>query len=82
MCLLVGLLYVRVYDTAVRSPDAGHGREGIYFARADEYTWKDLSKAVAQALYDVGKGHIPEPTMFTPEELEHRFGVSVFKLSA
>ncbi|KAF8727551.1 hypothetical protein AX14_007295 [Amanita brunnescens Koide BX004] len=42
-------------------PDASHGREGIYFARADDHRWKELSKAVAQALYDVGKGHSPEP---------------------
>ena len=39
--------------------------------------WKDLSKAIAQALYDIGKGHSPEPTEFTPEELEQRFGVSI-----
>jgi len=70
----LGLLYATVYDYAVQNPNAGHGREGIYFARSDEYMWKDLSKAVAQALYDIGKGHSPEPTEFTPEELEQRFG--------
>jgi hypothetical protein len=79
MYLSVGLLYARVYDFAVQNPNAGHGREGIYFARADDYRWKDLSKAVAQALYDVGKGHSPEPTTFTPEELE-KFGVSVLSV--
>ena len=77
MHLAVGLLYARVYDFAIQNPNAGHGREGIYFARADDYKWKDLSKAVAQALYDIGKGHSPEPTVFTPEELEQRFGVSI-----
>jgi nucleoside-diphosphate-sugar epimerase len=70
----LGLLYAGVYDAAVENPNAGHGREGIYFVRADEYAWKDLSKAVAQALYDIGKGHSPEPTMFTPEEIGQRLG--------
>jgi nucleoside-diphosphate-sugar epimerase len=70
----LGLLYAKVYDVAVQNPDIGHGREGIYFARGDDYMWKDLSKAVAQALYDIGKGHSPEPTEFPPEELEQRFG--------
>ncbi|KAK2464545.1 hypothetical protein APHAL10511_003403 [Amanita phalloides] len=71
----LGLLYARVYDAAVNNPNAGHGREGFYFARADDYMWKDMSKAVAQALYDVGKGHSSEPTEFTPEELIEYFGV-------
>lgn len=77
---LVGLLYARVYDAAVKNPNVGHGREGIYFARADDYVWKDLSKAVAQALYDIGKGHSPEPTVFTSEEIEQRFGVSILSV--
>ncbi|KAK2460901.1 hypothetical protein APHAL10511_007371 [Amanita phalloides] len=70
----LGLLYARVYDAAVSNPNAGHGREGIYFGRGDEYMWKDLSKAVAQALYEIGKGHSSEPTEFTPEEVEKTFG--------
>ncbi|KAF8623651.1 hypothetical protein AX17_007350 [Amanita inopinata Kibby_2008] len=70
----LGLLYTGVFDASIRNPDAGHGRDGIYFARADEYQWSDLSKAVAQALYDLGKGKSPEPTKFTQEELESYFG--------
>lgn len=70
----LGLLYSAVFDRAVKEPTVGHGREGIYFGRGDEYVWADLCNEVAKVLYDMGKAQSPKPTKFTDEEIEKTFG--------
>ena len=56
-----------MYD-GILSGKAGHGREGLYFGEGGEHLLYDVSKAVAQALFELGKGKSPEPTKFTEEE--------------
>ncbi|PFH45986.1 hypothetical protein AMATHDRAFT_8404 [Amanita thiersii Skay4041] len=69
----LGLLYSAVLVKALKQPNVGHGLEGMYFARADEYVWADLSKAVAQALFDLGKGRSPVPEKLNDEEATKTF---------
>lgn len=72
-------LYIDLYNAILANPDkVGHGREGIYFGENGELRFYDISKAVAQALVDAGKGKSPEPTPFTKEELHKYFGVGFF----
>ncbi|PFH53090.1 hypothetical protein AMATHDRAFT_1517 [Amanita thiersii Skay4041] len=73
----LGLLYSAVFDRARKEPNVGRGREGIYFGRGDEYVWADLSKAVAQALFDLGKGRSPVPEKLNDEEATKMFGFVV-----
>ncbi|EIW84049.1 NAD(P)-binding protein [Coniophora puteana RWD-64-598 SS2] len=63
-------LYGKVYDAILAGQDIGHGREGFYFGENGHYSWYDLSKAVSQALAEVGRSDKPEPTPFTKEERE------------
>jgi len=58
-----------VYDAALAGT-AGHGREGYYFSGNGEYSWYELSKAVAEAFVALGKSDKAEPTVFTQEERE------------
>ncbi|KAI6012080.1 hypothetical protein BKA83DRAFT_676974 [Pisolithus microcarpus] len=60
-------LFVVVYENAL-SGRAGHGREGFYFGENGEHKLYDLSKVIAQELYNVGKGKSPEPAPFTEED--------------
>lgn len=53
-----------------------HGREGFFFTVGDEHDMYTLSKAVSQALVDLGKGQSSEPSTFTKEEIEKYLGVS------
>ncbi|KAI6104126.1 hypothetical protein F5141DRAFT_1216679 [Pisolithus sp. B1] len=63
-------LFVVVYENAL-SGRAAHGREGFYFGENGEHKVYDVSKAIAQALYELGKGRSPEPEPFTQEDYEH-----------
>ncbi|KAI6112138.1 hypothetical protein EDD16DRAFT_1181478 [Pisolithus croceorrhizus] len=65
--VLVADLYVVVYENAL-SGRASHGREGFYFGENGEHKLYDLSKVVAQELYNVGKGKSPELAPFTEED--------------
>ncbi|KAG6850631.1 hypothetical protein H0H93_010823 [Arthromyces matolae] len=68
-------LYFVLYDSIKNNPDeTGHGREGFYFAENGVHNLYDVGKAIAGALFELGKGRGPEPTPFTPEELEKYFG--------
>ncbi|KAI6006832.1 hypothetical protein EDD15DRAFT_2207248 [Pisolithus albus] len=60
-------LFVVVYENAL-SGRAGHGREGFYFGENGEHKLYDVSKVVAQELYNIGKGKSPEPAPFTEED--------------
>ncbi|KAH7915630.1 hypothetical protein BJ138DRAFT_1176400 [Hygrophoropsis aurantiaca] len=66
-------LYIVLYD-AIITGKAGHGREGFYFGTNGEHKLYDVGQAVAQALYDSGKGKSPDPTTFSEEEIQKYFG--------
>lgn len=67
-------LFIVVYENALLDK-AAHGREGFYFGENGEHKMYDVSKAVAQALHELGKGRSPEPEPFTEDDYEH-FGRS------
>ncbi|CAL1716979.1 unnamed protein product [Somion occarium] len=71
----VSELYIVLFDSIVSNPDkTGHGREGYYFGENGEHRWYDISRAVGEALVELGISKDPEPTSFTDEELIKYFG--------
>ncbi|KAI5997249.1 hypothetical protein F5J12DRAFT_895891 [Pisolithus orientalis] len=70
-------LYIVVCENAL-SGKASHGREGFYFGENGEHKLYDLSKVVAQELYNIGRGKSLEPTPFTEEDYNRpeNFGIS------
>ncbi|KAJ3746688.1 hypothetical protein DFH05DRAFT_971586 [Lentinula detonsa] len=71
----LGDLYSSVYDAIQnKHPMAGHGREGFYNAGHEEYSMKQLATSISEVLVQVKRGTNPEPSSFTPEELEKYFG--------
>ncbi len=73
----VGIFYGKLFDYIRTNPTAGHGRNGYYFAVADEHNMKDVGTAIAQALYSLGKIKNLEATPFKQEELDQFFGVNI-----
>ena len=72
--VLVADLYIVLFDKARADPESvPHGREGFFFGASGEHDLYDVSKAVAEALYAVGKGKSPDPTTFTQDELNKYF---------
>lgn len=70
-------LYIVLFDAILSgAPPPGHGREGFYFGENGEHKLYDISKAISQALVELGKGGDPEPTSFSDEEIQKYFGVS------
>ncbi|TFK90669.1 NAD-P-binding protein [Polyporus arcularius HHB13444] len=68
-------LYLTVFDTAVRDPDAAeHGWNGFYLGENGEHSWYQVSKAIGHVLVGLGISNDPEPTSFTSEELVKYFG--------
>ncbi|GJE91615.1 NAD(P)-binding protein [Phanerochaete sordida] len=71
----VSELYIKLWDAIVRDPEGvDHGVRGYYFGENGEHLWYDVSKAIAQALLELGLTTNPEPTPFTDLELEKYFG--------
>ncbi|KAH7928229.1 NAD(P)-binding protein [Leucogyrophana mollusca] len=68
------VLFEAITNPAAAPAPAGHGREGFYFGEGGEHKLYDVSKTIAQVLYDLGKGKSPEPTTFSEEELQKYFG--------
>lgn len=71
-------LYLVIYSAAI-APESTtpHGREGFYIAENGTHAWYDISKTIAQVLYDKGLGGSPEPTAFSADELAEHFGSEV-----
>ncbi|EED84078.1 predicted protein [Postia placenta Mad-698-R] len=68
-------LYIVLLDAiTANQAGVGHGWEGIYFGENGEHTWYDISKAISQALVELGVGGTDEPTSFTDEELAKYWG--------
>ncbi|KAJ7484160.1 hypothetical protein FB451DRAFT_1231665 [Mycena latifolia] len=72
-------LYVQLYDVIQKSPDTGHGREGLYFGASDEHRWYDVSLEVARVLAEMGRGAHPEPTSFSETEVEKYYPPGVLR---
>ena len=68
-------LYMLIFDSHTSSPDkTGHGWEGYYFGENGEHSWYEISKAIGEALVELGVATEAEPTTFTVEELVQYFG--------
>ncbi|KAI1796987.1 NAD(P)-binding protein [Ganoderma leucocontextum] len=68
-------LYMVLFDNIVKNPDkTGHGWQGFYYAENGEHEWLDISKAIGQAMHELGLTDNPEPTEFTVDELKKYFG--------
>lgn len=75
---LVGDLYYILFDGILNNnPVVGRGVDGYYFGANGEHQWYDLSKAIALALYEVGKVKSDEPTTFKEEEYGEYFAFEV-----
>lgn len=77
--LFIVLLDVILDDT--KADTAGHGREGYYFAEAFSFEHRSVSKAIAEALVNLGIAKETEANAFSEEELETLFGPGVSPLS-
>ncbi|KAK7044260.1 hypothetical protein VNI00_007982 [Paramarasmius palmivorus] len=70
-------LYSILYDTIINNPGkAGHGHDGFYFGASGEHKLYDVSKAVGDALVELGVADNAEPTTFTSEEIDKYFSGS------
>jgi hypothetical protein len=67
--------YILLIDATLSDPSTAHGREGYYIIENGEYRLYDIAKEYSRALYDLGKGKSPDPTPFTPDEVQKYFGV-------
>jgi hypothetical protein len=71
-------LFMLIFDRARANPeDTPHGREGFFFGASGEHTLYDVSKRIAEVLFELGVGKTPEPTTFSDEEMLKYFGVSL-----
>jgi nucleoside-diphosphate-sugar epimerase len=66
--------YILLIDATLSDPSTAHGREGYYIIENGEYRLYDIAKEYSRALYDLGKGKSPDPTPFTPDEVQKYFG--------
>ncbi|KAI0940979.1 hypothetical protein AcV7_003207 [Taiwanofungus camphoratus] len=68
-------LYIILLDAIAEDPErVGHGRAGFYFGENGEHTGYDISRAIAQALVELGVSKSAEPTPYTTEELVKYWG--------
>ncbi|ESK83754.1 NAD-P-binding protein [Moniliophthora roreri MCA 2997] len=70
-------LYSLLYDAILNNPDKiGHGREGYYFGASGEHKLYDISKAIGDAMVELGLSDDAEPTTFTDEDINKYFNGS------
>ncbi|KAL7278982.1 hypothetical protein ACG7TL_006814 [Trametes sanguinea] len=68
-------LYIVLFDSAVSKPEkTGHGWEGFYFGENGEHSWYQISRAIGEAMVELGITDDPEPTSFSKDELIKYFG--------
>ncbi|KAJ7106246.1 hypothetical protein C8R44DRAFT_942107 [Mycena epipterygia] len=73
-------LYVNLYDAIQTRPEeTGHGRDGLYFGASDEYLLYDVSRVIAEALVEIGRGKSAEPTTFSAEEVRKYFEPGLYR---
>ncbi|CDO71823.1 hypothetical protein BN946_scf184939.g47 [Trametes cinnabarina] len=67
--------YAILFDRVLADPEGvPHGRTGIYLLENGEHSWYDISKAIGQAMVELGLSSAAEPTSFTDEEMAKVFG--------
>ncbi|KAK7044262.1 hypothetical protein VNI00_007984 [Paramarasmius palmivorus] len=70
-------LYNLLYDATINNPNKiGHGREGYYFGASGEHKLYDVSKAIGEALVELGISDNGDPTTFTPQEMKKYYNQS------
>lgn len=69
-------LYIVLYDAIITkgTENVDHGIRGYYFGENGEHSWYDISRAVGEAMVELGLTKDPEPTAFSDEELVKYFG--------
>ncbi|KAJ6599760.1 hypothetical protein DFH09DRAFT_1021199 [Mycena vulgaris] len=72
-------LYVQLYDSIQENPGTGHGREGLYFGASDEHRAYDLSREIASALVEIGRGAGVEPTSFSEAEAKKYYPPELYR---
>ncbi|OSC98275.1 NAD-P-binding protein [Trametes coccinea BRFM310] len=71
----VAELYIVLFDSIMNNPEkTGHGWEGFYFGENGEHSWYQISRAVGEAMVELGLTDDPEPTPFSTDELIKYFG--------
>ncbi|KAF9565249.1 NAD(P)-binding protein [Agrocybe pediades] len=71
-------LYIVLFNSICTNAPTGHGREGFYFGEGGEHTMYEVGKAIAEALVALGRSDNPEPSTFTPEEINKYFEGSTY----
>ncbi|KAL7278981.1 hypothetical protein ACG7TL_006813 [Trametes sanguinea] len=75
----VAELYMLLFDSAMNDPEnTGHGWEGFYFGENGEHSWYQISRAIGEALVELGITDDPEPEPFSREELIRYYGSEKF----
>jgi hypothetical protein len=72
-----------VFDAVLSNdpPSAlGHGHAGYYFAENGEHKSYDISKRIAEVLYECGRGKSPVPTTYNDEETQKYFTPESLKM--
>ena len=62
-------LYIRMLDTILEDPGkVSHGREGYFFADNGELSMREVLKAIADALFALGRASTRELVPYGPGE--------------
>lgn len=78
-------IYVILFDLIISpkpSQTPAHGRWGFYFGENGEHTLYNVGQAIAEALFDLGRGKSPNPTTFTAEEITKFFPTGTASLGS
>ncbi|EIW57263.1 NAD-P-binding protein [Trametes versicolor FP-101664 SS1] len=68
-------MYVLMLDALLNSPEkVSHGREGFFFGENGELVTGEIVKAIAKALFSLGRISSPELVQQSPEELGKLYG--------
>ncbi|KAF9262761.1 NAD-binding protein [Marasmius fiardii PR-910] len=73
-------LYVLLFNAAL-ADEIPHGKEGYFFACADEHQYSDVYDRMSGALFDMGKVKSPVSTPYSKEEAQEHFGDGGFMYS-
>lgn len=71
-------MYVQMLDALLNTPEkVSHGREGFFFGENGELVTGEIVKAIAKALFSLGRISSPELVQQSPEELGRLYGSEV-----
>ncbi|GJE92242.1 NAD(P)-binding protein [Phanerochaete sordida] len=68
-------LFVLLFNAILKNgaDNVGHGLNGYYFAGNDEASWRDIARAIGDAMRALGLTQDAEPTSFSDDELAKYF---------